>query len=97
MAERNVWFGVNTKLFSLSLVNGDTLCFLIHALIARYSYVKPSAATCGSSMISCIMHNMMHEVNQTKRKSEICFHVSFFCVNQTTLPEVLDKRSGLVH
>lgn len=52
MAERSIWFGVSIFVCSLTFVTGDTSCLSSHVLIAMCSYVKPSAAICGSSIIS---------------------------------------------
>ena len=63
MAECNVWFGVCPVCCSLSLVTGDTLCRPGRALIAPCSYVKPLAAMCGSSIISCSSRGIMNRVS----------------------------------
>lgn len=63
MADRNVWFGVMKACGSSRLVTGETLCFSSQAFIAMYSYVKPSAATYGSSITSCITQEMLLKVH----------------------------------
>lgn len=60
IADLRAWFGMRMKLSSGRLVLGEVICPpSSHSSIASFSYVWPSAVTCGSLIISCIFHSQL--------------------------------------